>query len=172
MRERQDVEEWKIQQALGDQATIVSKPTPNSRKTAGTGLALQLLRELLDRLLADGNRRRGGTPADCGDTGVELRCPLGTAVGEQLHVFAVQQNRGNGGAVDLEQDDAAAHRHRTVRRVKGDVLLLADLAADVAEHARRDRCREIAALLIRVEDEFVDDDLGVARNRQRRLIGE
>jgi hypothetical protein len=94
------------------------------------------------------------------------------AIGVELHKLAKQKKRRNRSAIDLEQHNAAPHRDRAGRRIKGDVLLLADLAADITEDARGDRCRKIAALLVRVEDELVDQDFGVARDRQGRLIGE
>src|SRR5207302_5596842 len=94
------------------------------------------------------------------------------AIGGDEHKVAEQEERRDRGAVDLEQNDAAANRYRAGRGIKGDVLLLADLAADVTEDARGDRRRKIAALLGRVEDELIDQDLGVARDRQGRLIGE
>jgi hypothetical protein len=93
-------------------------------------------------------------------------------VGVQFHKLAEQEKRRDRRAVYLEQDDAAAHRYRAGRRIKGDVLLLADLAADVTENAGRHGRRKIAALLVRVENELVDQDLGVARDGQRRLVGE
>src|SRR5438067_6926939 len=94
------------------------------------------------------------------------------AIGVELHKLAEQEERRDRRAVDLEQHNAAAHRYRAGRRIKGDVLLLAYLAADVTEDARGHRRRKIAALLVRVEDELVDQDLGVARDRQGRLIRE
>ena len=94
------------------------------------------------------------------------------AIGVELHKLAEQEERRDRRAVDFEQHNAAAHRHRAGRRIKGDVLLLADLAADVTEDARGDRRRKIAALLGRVEDELIDQNFGVARDRQGRLIRE
>jgi hypothetical protein len=87
------------------------------------------------------------------------------------HMVAVQEDCGDHVAVDLDQSDAAAHRNRTGGRVEGNVLLLADLAADITEDAGRQRRGQVAALLLRVEDEIVDNDVRVFRDGQRGLVG-
>ena len=87
-------------------------------------------------------------------------------------MVAEHEKRVDRVADHLDQDDAAAHRNRAGRRIKGDVLLLADLAADIAKHACRDGRRQIAGLLLGIVDELVDDNFRVARHGQRRLIGE
>jgi hypothetical protein len=51
-------------------------------------------------------------------------------------------------------------------------LLLANLAADIAKYAGGQGRGQIAVLILRVEDEIVDDDFGVFGHGQRRLIGE
>lgn len=147
------------------------------RKNAGECIRVRLValkfeRQALDGLAVEGNRRRRRPPSEAGDAGIEFGGGLGRAVDSDRHMVAEHEERVDRIAFDLDQDDAAAHRNRTGRRIEGDVFLLADLAADIAKHAGRDGRRQIAGLLLRIVNEFVDDDFRVARHRQRRLIGE
>jgi hypothetical protein len=106
------------------------------------------------------------------DPGIGLGRGLRLAVERNGHPLAEDKDCFDPAVFDLDQRDAAADRNRTGRRVEGDVLFLADLAADVTEHPGRQRRGEITGLLLRVEDELIDDDFRVPSNRERRLVGE
>ena len=132
---------------------------------------LQLLSKFLNEL---GGRsgRIGKMAAVANDNSVVAVRLLHDPMRGHFHIVAMQEDRGDRVAVDLDQGDAAAHRNRAGRRVEGDVLLFADLAADIAEYAGSQCRRQVAVLLLRVEDEVVDNDFRVLRYGERRLIGE
>jgi len=147
------------------------------RKDAAEGVgvrlvALQLERQALDGLVVERNRRPRRPASNAGDARIEFGGGLRDAIDGHRHMVAEHEIRVDRVAFDLNQDDAAADRYRAGRSIKSDVLLLADLAADIAKHAGRDGRRQIAGLLLGVVNEFVDDDFRVARHRQRRLVGE
>jgi hypothetical protein len=131
---------------------------------------LQFLGELLDEF--DACRARVGEVAvGADDDGIAMVGRLCDPMQGHVHMVTVQQDRGDRIAFDLDQGDATTHRDRAGWCVEGDVLLLADLAADIAEDAGGKRRGKVAVLLLRVEDEIVDDDFRVLRHCQRRLIG-
>ena len=135
-------------------------------------LALQFLRQTLNGFPARRSRWRGRLAPEAGDAGIEFGGGLRLTPNTDRHPLAEQENRLHRVAVNFEQRDPAANRYGTGRRIECDVLLFADLAANVAKHTGRDGRRQIAGLFLRIVNEFVDDDLRVARHRQGRLIGE
>ncbi len=64
-------------------------------------------------------------------------------------------------AVVVDDDIAAADADRRDRRLQRGVALLAELAADIAERALRQRRRELARRGVGIEDEFIDHNLRV-----------
>ena len=132
---------------------------------------LQLLGKLLDQFGAGRARFREMT-AGADHHGVAVMHLLRDPMPGHVRIIAVQEDHGQRVAVGLDQGDAATHRNRAGRRVEGDVLLLADLTADITEYTGGQRRGQIAVLFLRVEDEVVDDDFRVLRYGQRRLIGE
>ncbi len=72
--------------------------------------------------------------------------------------------------LDVEDGDAAADADRVGRRVDDDRPVLADLAADQAQHALAGVDRELAGLGIGIEHELVDGELGIGPDRQRRAV--
>jgi hypothetical protein len=133
---------------------------------------LQFFGEVLDRLELGWGRRRRVAATAAEDHRVGLGRGLCMSIDRDGHVSSKDEYRLDRIAADLDQGDAAAHRNGAGGRVEGDVFFLADLAADVSEHARRQVRCQIADLFLWVEDELVDDDFRVARDRQRRLVGE
>jgi hypothetical protein len=73
----------------------------------------------------------------------------------------------------IHQDYAAANPDGRRRRLHRDrVVLLAEPAADEAEHPARQTCRQLPGPGSGVEDELVDDHVRVRPDGHRRLIDE
>jgi len=111
-------------------------------------------------------------PVGAVNHGIRAGRGLCLPVGRNRHPLAVNKDRLDRIADDFDNGNTAAHRDRAGWRVESDVLLFADLAANVAEYPGRQGRREVTSLFLRIEDELVDDDFRILRYRQRRLIGE
>ena len=119
--------------------------------------------------------------------GVEARrADLVLLVRDDAHLIAVDEGRRHVAVMgpvmgtvmgiivrlDLDEGDAAADGDRGRGRLEGDVLLVAHLAADVAQQARGDVRHHVARLFLGIVDELVDHELRVGGDRERRLVGE
>ncbi len=74
-------------------------------------------------------------------------------------------------ALDLDEERPAAHRQcRRAGAQRHGVILLAQLAADIAQQAARRAHRQLAGAALRVINELIDREIGIGADRHRRFI--